>query len=68
MVGINVPIPVPQGMFSFTGSRNSFRGTPNFNGHAGIQFFTQTKTITSAWRYDQSSVGLSTSMPLLGGK
>ena len=31
-VGINVPIPVPLPMFSFTGSRGSFRGDMNFYG------------------------------------
>jgi malonate-semialdehyde dehydrogenase (acetylating)/methylmalonate-semialdehyde dehydrogenase len=30
--GINVPIPVPLPMFSFTGSRGSFRGDTNFYG------------------------------------
>lgn len=31
-IGINVPIPVPLPMFSFTGSRGSFRGDVNFYG------------------------------------
>ena len=31
-IGINVPIPVPLPMFSFTGSRASFRGDVNFYG------------------------------------
>ena len=31
-VGVNVPIPVPLPMFSFTGSRGSFRGDMNFYG------------------------------------
>lgn len=31
-VGVNVPIPVPLPMFSFTGSRGSFRGDVNFYG------------------------------------
>lgn len=31
-VGVNVPIPVPLPMFSFTGSRASFRGDTNFYG------------------------------------
>ncbi|PIO52896.1 methylmalonate-semialdehyde dehydrogenase [acylating] domain protein, partial [Teladorsagia circumcincta] len=31
-IGINVPIPVPLPMFSFTGSRGSFRGDLNFYG------------------------------------
>lgn len=33
-VGVNVPIPVPLPMFSFTGSRASFRGDQNFYGKA----------------------------------
>lgn len=31
-IGVNVPIPVPLPMFSFTGSRGSFRGDTNFYG------------------------------------
>ncbi|KRX65512.1 putative methylmalonate-semialdehyde dehydrogenase [acylating], mitochondrial, partial [Trichinella sp. T9] len=49
-VGINVPIPVPLPMFSFTGSRASFYGDLNFYGKAGINFFTQLKTVTQLWR------------------
>ena len=48
-VGINVPIPVPLANFSFTGSRASIRGDLNFYGKAGMQFFTQLKTITAQW-------------------
>eukprot|EP00927_Polykrikos_kofoidii_P069714 TRINITY_DN652_c0_g1_i2.p1 TRINITY_DN652_c0_g1~~TRINITY_DN652_c0_g1_i2.p1 ORF type:complete len:527 (+),score=84.82 TRINITY_DN652_c0_g1_i2:61-1641(+) len=49
-VGVNVPIPVPLPMFSFTGNKRSILGDYNFYGKAGVQFFTQLKTITSAWR------------------
>lgn len=49
-VGVNVPIPVPLPMFSFTGSRGSFRGDANFYGKAGINFYTQLKTVTQMWR------------------
>lgn len=49
-VGINVPIPVPLPMFSFTGSRGSFMGDQHFYGKQGVNFYTQTKTITSSWR------------------
>uniref|UniRef100_UPI0002B8D434 methylmalonate-semialdehyde dehydrogenase [acylating], mitochondrial isoform X1 n=1 Tax=Ciona intestinalis TaxID=7719 RepID=UPI0002B8D434 len=49
-VGVNVPIPVPLPMFSFTGSRASFRGDTHFYGKEGIQFYTQLKTITQLWR------------------
>jgi len=49
-VGVNVPIPVPLPMFSFTGSRGSFLGDNNFYGKAGVNFFTQLKTVTAMWR------------------
>ncbi|CAG8736865.1 12726_t:CDS:10, partial [Acaulospora morrowiae] len=39
-IGINVPIPVPLPMFSFT------------DGKSGLQFYTQTKTVTSLWRHE----------------
>jgi malonate-semialdehyde dehydrogenase (acetylating)/methylmalonate-semialdehyde dehydrogenase len=55
-IGINVPIPVPLPMFSFTGSRGSFRGDLNFYGRAGAQFFTQLKTITALWRSEDSVI------------
>lgn len=66
-VGVNVPIPVPLPMFSFTGSRHSFRGSTHFYGKMGVHFFTQTKTITSNWRFEDSPLakGVSTAMPLL---
>lgn len=65
-VGINVPIPVPLPMFSFTGSRASIRGDINFYGKQAINFFTQTKTITSSWKYTPEVSKLSMSMPTLG--
>ena len=52
MVGINVPIPVPLPMFSFTGWRGSFSGDLHMYGRAGVQFYTQPKTITSKWNAD----------------
>lgn len=64
-VGVNVPIPVPLPMFSFTGTRGSFRGNTHFYGKYGVQFFTQTKTITSNWNYEQSASKISTAMPVL---
>lgn len=64
-VGINLPIPVPLPMFSFTGSRGSFRGAQNFYGKKGVEFYTSTKTITSNWKYDEEDTVLSTSMPVM---
>jgi len=60
-VGVNIPIPVPLPFFSFTGSRNSFRGASHFYGKQGISFYTYTKTITSSWKFDQTKV--ETAMP-----
>jgi malonate-semialdehyde dehydrogenase (acetylating)/methylmalonate-semialdehyde dehydrogenase len=54
-VGINVPIPVPLPMFSFTGSRASFRGDTNFYGKQGLNFYTQVKTITQLWRTEDAT-------------
>jgi len=56
-IGVNVPIPVPLPMFSFTGSRGSFRGDQNFYGKAGINFYTQLKTVTQMWREDDVTGG-----------
>lgn len=56
MVGINVPIPVPLPFFSFTGWRGSFAGDLHMYGRAGVQFYTQPKTVTAKW-----------SMPSAGG-
>lgn len=55
-VGVNVPIPVPLPMFSFTGSRASFRGDTNFYGKQGVQFYTQLKTIISQWKEEDATV------------
>lgn len=48
-VGINIPIPVPVPFFSFTGSRGSKLGDLGPYGKQAVQFYTQTKTITSRW-------------------
>eukprot|EP00079_Xenopus_tropicalis_P012056 XP_002938634.1 PREDICTED: methylmalonate-semialdehyde dehydrogenase [acylating], mitochondrial [Xenopus tropicalis] len=55
-VGVNVPIPVPLPMFSFTGSRASFRGDTNFYGKQGVHFYTQLKTVTSQWKEEDSTL------------
>ncbi|KAI9781799.1 MAG: hypothetical protein M1816_002189 [Peltula sp. TS41687] len=55
-VGINVPIPVPLPMFSFTGNKRSTAGGGGnyFYGKAGLNFFTQLKTVTSLWRSEDA--------------
>lgn len=65
-VGINVPIPVPLPYFSFTGSRASIRGDIHFYGKQGVQFYTQTKTITSNWNPKFKNTGATVNMPILG--
>lgn len=59
-VGVNVPIPVPLPMFSFTGNKKSIRGDLNFYGKAGLNFYSQWKTVTQAWRDDKYIEELST--------
>src|SRR5271156_3165424 len=53
-VGINVPIPVPVPYFSFTGSRGSKLGDLGPYGKQGVQFYTQTKTVTARWFDDET--------------
>ncbi|KAI4363978.1 hypothetical protein MLD38_020127 [Melastoma candidum] len=62
-VGINVPIPVPLPFFSFTGSKASFAGDLNFYGKAGVNFFTQIKTVTQQWKDLPGGSGVSLAMP-----
>ncbi|KAH0909100.1 hypothetical protein HID58_032421 [Brassica napus] len=57
-IGINVPIPVPLPFFSFTGNKASFAGDLNFYGKAGVDFFTQIKTVTQQWKDIPTSVSL----------
>ncbi|CAG2166277.1 unnamed protein product, partial [Oppiella nova] len=64
-VGINVPIPVPLPMFSFTGSRGSFLGDYNFYGKAGLNFYTQLKTVTQLWSPEHHSDTAATNFPVM---
>ncbi|NLK28482.1 MAG: CoA-acylating methylmalonate-semialdehyde dehydrogenase [Clostridiales bacterium] len=49
MVGINVGIPVPVGVFPFSGHKDSFFGDLHCLGKDGIKFFTESKTVTTRW-------------------
>lgn len=65
-IGINVPIPVPLPMFSFTGNKASIAGggVSTFYGKSGLNFYTQMKTVTSAWKLADSANSVSsTNMP-----
>ena len=43
MVGINVGIPVPVGIFPFSGHKDSFFGDLHVLGKDGVRFFTEVK-------------------------
>nr|XP_048335087.1 uncharacterized protein LOC107425045 isoform X2 [Ziziphus jujuba var. spinosa] len=62
LVGINVPVPVPLPFSSFNGSKASFAGDLNFCGKAGVQFYTQIKTVAQQWK-DLPSLLVPLSMP-----
>ncbi len=49
MVGINVGIPVPVGVFSFTGHKDSFFGDLHCLGKDAFRFYTEQKTVTTKW-------------------
>ncbi|MCL2023312.1 MAG: CoA-acylating methylmalonate-semialdehyde dehydrogenase [Oscillospiraceae bacterium] len=49
MVGVNVGIPVPVGLFPFTGHKRSFFGDLHVLGKDGVRFFTETKAVTTTW-------------------
>ncbi len=49
MVGVNVGIPVPLGIFGFTGHKQSFFGDLHTLGRDGFAFFTESKTVTTTW-------------------
>jgi malonate-semialdehyde dehydrogenase (acetylating)/methylmalonate-semialdehyde dehydrogenase len=49
MVGINVPIPVPVGWFSFGGWKASLFGDLHAYGPESINFYTRGKVVTSRW-------------------
>jgi malonate-semialdehyde dehydrogenase (acetylating)/methylmalonate-semialdehyde dehydrogenase len=49
MAGVNVGIPVPAGMFPFTGHKNSFFGDLHCLGKDGLRFYTESKVVTTRW-------------------
>jgi malonate-semialdehyde dehydrogenase (acetylating)/methylmalonate-semialdehyde dehydrogenase len=55
MVGINVGIPVPVGVFPFSGHKSSFFGDLHVLGKDGIRFYTKTKTVTTRW-FDEEEI------------
>jgi malonate-semialdehyde dehydrogenase (acetylating)/methylmalonate-semialdehyde dehydrogenase len=49
MVGINVPIPVPVGYYSFGGWKDSLFGDSHMYGPEGVHFWTKGKVVTERW-------------------
>ena len=49
MVGVNVPIPVPVGYYSFGGWKRSLFGDTHIYGPESIHFYTRGKVVTSRW-------------------
>jgi malonate-semialdehyde dehydrogenase (acetylating) / methylmalonate-semialdehyde dehydrogenase len=49
MVGVNVPIPVPVGYYSFGGWKRSLFGDTHMYGPEGIHFYTRGKVVTARW-------------------
>jgi len=70
MVGINVGIPVPVGIFPFTGHKQSFFGDLHALGKDGVRFFTETKAVTSRWfdEEEKKNTNVDTWDGAIGGK
>ncbi|MEM1102986.1 MAG: CoA-acylating methylmalonate-semialdehyde dehydrogenase [Pseudomonadota bacterium] len=49
MVGVNVPIPVPVGYYSFGGWKRSIFGAHGIYGPEAAHFYTRLRTVTSRW-------------------
>ena len=62
MIGINVPVPVPVGYYSFGGWKASLFGDTHAHGTEGFHFYTRGKVITTRW-LDPSHGGLNLGFP-----
>ncbi len=62
MVGINVPVPVPVGYYSFGGWKASLFGDTHAHGTEGFSFYTRNKVITTRW-LDPSHGGVNLGFP-----
>jgi malonate-semialdehyde dehydrogenase (acetylating)/methylmalonate-semialdehyde dehydrogenase len=49
MVGVNVSVPAPVAYFPFSGWRGSFYGDLHATGRDGVEFYTESKVVTSRW-------------------
>ncbi|MHB1008421.1 MAG: CoA-acylating methylmalonate-semialdehyde dehydrogenase [Propionibacteriaceae bacterium] len=64
MIGVNVPIPVPVGYYSFGGWKSSLFGDHHAHGPEAVRFYTRAKAITTRWPHQQQrSVSASFDFP-----
>jgi malonate-semialdehyde dehydrogenase (acetylating) / methylmalonate-semialdehyde dehydrogenase len=64
MIGVNVPIPVPVGYYSFGGWKSSLFGDHHAHGPEAVRFYTRAKAITTRWPHQaQRSVSASLNFP-----
>lgn len=61
MIGINVGIPVPVGMFPFNGNKLSFIGDLHCLGKDGYRFYTDNRVVTTRWFDEETSKSTSVS-------
>jgi malonate-semialdehyde dehydrogenase (acetylating) / methylmalonate-semialdehyde dehydrogenase len=57
MVGINIGVPVPREPFGFGGWNDSRFGTGDITGKGSIEFWTQSKKVTSRWSFPVGKPG-----------
>ncbi|HLT60799.1 MAG TPA: CoA-acylating methylmalonate-semialdehyde dehydrogenase [Microlunatus sp.] len=63
MIGINVPIPVPVGYYSFGGWKSSLFGDAKAYGPKAFDFFTREKAVTQRWLDPARHGGLDLGFP-----
>lgn len=49
MLGVNVGVPAPTALFSFSGWNASFYGDLHVQGHEGVMFYTRQRVVLSRW-------------------
>jgi malonate-semialdehyde dehydrogenase (acetylating) / methylmalonate-semialdehyde dehydrogenase len=49
MIGVNVGVPAPMAVFSFSGWNRSFYGDLHVQGREGVMFYTRQKLVLSRW-------------------
>lgn len=52
MIGVNVGVPAPMALFSFSGWNDSFYGDLHVQGIEGVMFYTRQKCVLSRWDAD----------------